>query len=168
MITQLYQWFTFEQRKVIQIGVAHRQKATEIAFTLNVNSAFAPQRDGEGAESFWQLSSGIFFRKKDLRLGSSTPTRRRSARQRRRPSSSRSSPPSCSARSSPPRPTIDSRRATSTRAGPATPIRSGPRRGSARGTNTRNARSRRKATPTSTSSASCRPTSRATSPRWTS
>lgn len=37
MVTQPYHRFTFEQRKVIQIGVAHRQKATEIAFTLNVN-----------------------------------------------------------------------------------------------------------------------------------
>ncbi len=42
MVTRPYHRFTFEQRKVIQIGVAHRQKATEIAFTLNVNSTFAP------------------------------------------------------------------------------------------------------------------------------
>ena len=37
MATQPCHRFTFEQRKVIQIGVAHRQKAAQIAFTLNVN-----------------------------------------------------------------------------------------------------------------------------------
>ena len=37
MATQPYHRFAFEQRKVIQIGVAHRQKAAQIAFATNVN-----------------------------------------------------------------------------------------------------------------------------------
>ena len=37
MVTQPYHRFTFEQRKAIQIGAAHRQKAAQIAFAPDVS-----------------------------------------------------------------------------------------------------------------------------------
>ena len=44
MATQPCHRFVFEQRKVIQIGVAHRQKAAQIAFAPSVNPAPVPAR----------------------------------------------------------------------------------------------------------------------------